>query len=180
MNVPWILMSRGAVTLHKQEHDKKNPGLREWVCGMNVLTLILLAKKSWSNKTCSQQNLNRLQILQIPFVCCYRTAVHEKCLSEHVKLQFWMTEWETALVRQLFFVLLPKRHRLLTCGSAENHSFNISSLSCALAAITPTYTNALSKHIGSLYVCADGSKCSGLLETDEVSAFSSHNHIILL
>lgn len=180
MNVLWILMSRGAVTLHKQEHDKK----KSWAQGMSVwyecTYFNFIGKKSWSNKTCSQQNLNRLQILQIPFVCCYRTAVHEKCLSEHVKLQFWMTEWETALVRQLFFVLLPKRHRLLTCGSAENHSFNISSLSCALAAITPTYTNALSKHIGSLYVCADGSKCSGLLETDEVSAFSSHSHIILL
>lgn len=168
---------------------KINPGLREWVCGYDCtyFNLIGKKKKSWSNKTCSQQNLNRLQILRIPFVCCYRTAVHEKCLSgsreskaEHVKLQFWMTEWETALVRQLFFVLLPKRHRLLTCGSAENHSFNISRLSCALAAITHTYTNALSKHIGSLYVCADGSKCSGLLETDEVSAFSSHSHIILL
>lgn len=32
MNVPWILMSRGAVTLHKQEHDKK----KSWAQGMSV------------------------------------------------------------------------------------------------------------------------------------------------
>lgn len=60
--------------------------------------------------------------------------------------------WEAALMHQLFFCYFPQRHILLTCRFAENHSFNISSLSSAVATGSRTYTNALSKHTDLLFV----------------------------